>query len=51
MKKQRGLKRYYRNLEIKNDFEKCGIFDFAKNPNNWFDHQALAFRLERIWKS
>ena len=43
MKKQRGLKRYYRNLEIKNDFEKCEIFDFAKNPDNWFDHRHWHF--------
>ena len=37
MKKQRGLKRYYRNLAIKNDFEKWDKFDFVKYPDNLFD--------------
>ena len=37
MKKQRGLKRYYRNLAIQNDFEKWEQFDFVKNSDNWFD--------------
>jgi hypothetical protein len=37
MKKQRGLKRYYRNLETKNDFANWDRFDFDKNSNAWFD--------------
>ena len=38
MKKQRGLKRYYQNLAIKNDFEKWEWFNFAKNPNSQLNH-------------
>jgi hypothetical protein len=39
MKKQRGLRRYYKNLAIKNDFEGkwSGYLDYIKKPDAWFD--------------
>ncbi len=37
MKKLRGLRRYYKNLAIKNDFELCGTLDYMKCPDAWFD--------------
>jgi len=38
MKKHRGLKRYYRNLAIQNDFEKWGwVENYFKKPDCWFD--------------
>jgi hypothetical protein len=43
MKKQRGLKRYYRNLATQNDFEKWTQFDFNKNPDAWFDRWHMHF--------
>jgi hypothetical protein len=41
MKKQRGLKRYYRNLASQNDFEKMQL-DFS-NADQWFDMWHLHF--------
>ena len=37
MKKQRGLRRYYKNLAIQNDFEQWKRFDFQNDQNAWFD--------------
>ena len=39
MKRQRGLKRYYRNLETHNDFVDMqkSLLDFS-NPDAWFDN-------------
>ena len=37
MKKQRGLRRYYKNLAIQNDFEQSEFLDFRNEPNAWFD--------------
>lgn len=42
MKKHRGLKRYYRNLAIHNDFDKISWFDFNK-PDTWFDNWHIHF--------
>jgi len=42
MKKHRGLKRYYRNLAILNDFDKMTWLDFKK-PDTWFDNWHLHF--------
>ena len=41
MKKQRGLKRYYRNLAIQNDFEKM-LLDFS-DTDQWYDMWHLHF--------
>jgi len=37
MKKQRRLRRYYKNLSIHDDFERMDFLDFQNNPNIWFD--------------
>jgi hypothetical protein len=37
MKKQRGLRRYYKNLAIQNDFERMFFLGFQSEPNAWFD--------------
>jgi len=37
MKKQRGLRRYYKNLVIQNDFEQMELLNFQDDPNAWFD--------------
>lgn len=37
MKRHRGLKRYYRNLDIQNDFDKMTWLDFDK-ADTWFDN-------------
>jgi hypothetical protein len=42
MKKHRGLKRYYKNLAIKNDLDKATWLDFS-NPESWFDNWHLHF--------
>ncbi len=42
MKKHRGLKRYYRNLAIQNDFDKMDWLDL-KNPYTWFDNWHIHF--------
>lgn len=42
MKKQRGLRRYYKNLAIENDFDKATWLDFD-NPETWFDNWHLHF--------
>ena len=41
-KKQRGRKRYYKNLEIENDFDKIDWLDF-NGPESWFDNWHLHF--------
>ncbi len=43
MKRNRGLRRYYRNLPIENDFEKSGVDLFFKTPNAWFDNWHTHF--------
>lgn len=45
MKKRRGLKRYYRNLSIQNDFDKMTWLNFNK-PDHWFDRWHLHFDWE-----
>ena len=42
MKRHRGLKRYYRNLSIQNDFDKMTWLDFEK-PYTWFDNWHIHF--------
>lgn len=42
MRKQRGLKRYYKNLETKNDFDKATWLDL-ENTETWFDNWHLHF--------
>lgn len=42
IKKNRGLKRYYRNLTIVNDLIKMKWLDF-EDPNSWFDNWHLHF--------
>jgi hypothetical protein len=42
IKKHRGLKRYYRNLAIKNDFDKRSWLDLG-NARTWFDNWHLHF--------
>jgi hypothetical protein len=42
IRKHRGLKRYYRNLAIKNDFDKATWLDF-ENSATWFDNWHLHF--------
>jgi hypothetical protein len=42
LKKRRGLKRYYRNLAIKNDFDKIAWLDLG-NSESWFDTWHLHF--------
>ena len=42
IKKHRGLKRYYRNLAIKNDFDKRPWLDLG-NSKTWFDKWHLHF--------
>lgn len=42
IKKHRGLKRYYRNLAIKNDFDKMPWLDLG-NSKTWFDNWHLHF--------
>ncbi len=42
MKKHRGLKRYYRNLAIQNDFDKMDWLDL-KNPDTWLDNWHIHF--------
>ncbi|HNZ43766.1 MAG TPA: hypothetical protein PLI16_02100 [Bacteroidales bacterium] len=41
-KKQRGLKRYYKNLTVRNDFDKMNWLDF-RQPGVWFDNWHLHF--------
>ena len=42
MKKHRGLKRYYQNLQISNDFDKETGIDFT-NPDTWSHYWHLHF--------
>lgn len=42
MKRHRGLKRYYMNLAIHNDFDKMTWLDFEK-PEIWFDNWHIHF--------
>jgi hypothetical protein len=42
MKKQRGLKRYYKNLATINDLDKATWLDF-NNPETWLDNWHLHF--------
>ena len=42
IKKHRGLKRYYRNLAIKNDFDNMPWLDLG-NSKTWFDNWHLHF--------
>ena len=42
MKRHRGLRRYYRNLTIQNDFDKMTWLDFEK-PDTWFDNWHIHF--------
>lgn len=42
IRKQRGLKRYYRNLATENDLEKATWLDFD-NPETWCDNWHLHF--------
>jgi hypothetical protein len=42
IRKHRGLKRYYKNLESKNDFEKMTWLDFD-NSETWLDNWHLHF--------
>jgi hypothetical protein len=42
MKRQRGLKRYYKNLLIKVDFDKIKSVDF-NDPRTWFDNWHIHF--------
>lgn len=42
MKKQRGLKKYYRKLQTENDLEKITWMNLA-NPEAWFDNWHLHF--------
>lgn len=42
MKKHRGLRRYYKNLATKNDFDKTTWLDFD-NPDVWFDNWHMHF--------
>jgi hypothetical protein len=44
-KKHRGLKRYYKNLSIKNDFNEIDWLNF-KDPELWFDNWHLHFDWE-----
>ena len=42
IKKHRGLKRYYRSLALKNDFDKITWLDL-NNPEMWFDKWHMHF--------
>ena len=42
MKQHRGLKRYYKNLAIKVDFDKMTTLDF-NDPKTWFDNWHIHF--------
>jgi hypothetical protein len=42
MKKQRGLRRYYRNLERQNDFDKPTFLNL-EDTNTWLDNWHLHF--------
>jgi hypothetical protein len=42
MKKQRGLRRYYKNLVTENDLDKATWLDFD-NSETWFDNWHLHF--------
>lgn len=42
MKKQRGLRRYYKKLTTDNDVHRATWLDF-KNPESWFDNWHLHF--------
>lgn len=42
MRRQRGLRRYYRNLDTQNDLNKAKWLDFD-NPDTWFDNWHLHF--------
>jgi len=42
MKRHRGLRRYYKNLSIQNDFDKMTWLDF-ENPDTWFDNWHVHF--------
>lgn len=42
MKRDRGLKRYYRNLSLQNDFDKMTWLDL-NNPDIWFDNWHTHF--------
>jgi|ERR1035437_3645858 hypothetical protein len=42
MKRHRGLKRYYENLAIQNDFDKLTWLNLA-NPNTWIDNWHIHF--------
>jgi len=45
MKRQRGLKRYYKKLAIQNDFEKVTLLNLTE-PNTWVDNWHTHFN----WK-
>lgn len=42
IKKQRGLRRYYKNLAIEKDLDKATSLDFD-DPKTWFDNWHLHF--------
>ncbi|MEO8235497.1 MAG: hypothetical protein ABI549_08800 [Flavobacterium sp.] len=42
IRKHRGLKRYYKNLALKNDLDKATWLEFD-NPETWFDNWHLHF--------
>lgn len=42
MKRHRGLRRYYKNLAIQNDFDKMTWLDFEKT-DTWFDNWHVHF--------
>jgi len=42
VRKHRGLKRYYRNLAIRNDLDKATWLNFA-DPKTWFDNWHVHF--------
>ncbi len=42
MKRHRGLRRYYKNLSIQNDFDKMTWLDFEKS-DTWFDNWHIHF--------
>ncbi len=43
MKRKRGLKRYYRNLLIENDFKKKGVDLWFEESDIWFDNWHTHF--------
>jgi len=43
MKKHRGLRRYYKNLAIQNEFERTGYLEYLKDSDAWFDYRHWHF--------